>query len=566
MKLSYIIIHIYWINFQETKKIMEIDLDIASENQVQESKILDISYPIIEDQFNSEMFSTSCFKFIESKFLKNTLPRLFLYFSCLDAQHKEKEKIMFNNKFLLGIFSYFLPMAPLLNHNLALFLGNHYSVTKTMHLLTKDPHVTNLNGSTKKVGINTVVSDKNDSNLEVVLIHDIRFSYMRYLYQNMKRRNIFESYWDKSHLAKSSSKESDDSMIIRSFEKIRNPNKPYIHVFDISVVYDENILNADILFSNDDIKGLQDAGRTPTMRQIVYKNHEGVLHHMTAEESNFYRDGNLAKVSGNAVENWLKINVTYILLRLHGKKPSRFVFDVKDASQRFNHTMAPLDIESTLVIISDKTSHEMPIFAYAVKGVANRRKRSIIREIPKIFNDTNSKINNMFQSQSRLDEENYLAEQAETLCQRYDMTVDFETLGFLDEDYWIIAPTKYNAYYCEGGCHPRYLGLDLNPTNHATLQGLLYDIQNSHEREDNQPLSDEHRYRVEKGDLKESNSSERNSGVRASERVISDDVRPPLPCCVPNHLEPLTVLYYDKQRNVVLKRFTDMIASNCGCQ
>ncbi|CAK9300887.1 unnamed protein product [Gordionus sp. m RMFG-2023] len=62
---------------------MEIDLDIA----IQESKILDISYPIIEDQFNSEMFSTSCFKFIESKFLKNTLPRLFLYFSCLDAQH-----------------------------------------------------------------------------------------------------------------------------------------------------------------------------------------------------------------------------------------------------------------------------------------------------------------------------------------------------------------------------------------------------------------------------------------------------------------------------------------------
>nr|CAD7444471.1 unnamed protein product [Timema bartmani] len=62
----------------------------------------------------------------------------------------------------------------------------------------------------------------------------------------------------------------------------------------------------------------------------------------------------------------------------------------------------------------------------------------------------------------------------------------------------------------------------LNPTNHATIQSLVHAI-------GAQP------------------------GV-------------PAPCCVPDHLSPMTLLYMDEAGNVVLKNYPSMTVDSCACR
>lgn len=40
----------------------------------------------------------------------------------------------------------------------------------------------------------------------------------------------------------------------------------------------------------------------------------------------------------------------------------------------------------------------------------------------------------------------------------------------------------------------------------------------------------------------------------------------PSPCCVPDKLMPLSVLYFDQDSNVVLKVFPNMSVETCGCR
>ncbi|KAG1712239.1 Bone morphogenetic protein 7 [Nymphon striatum] len=102
-------------------------------------------------------------------------------------------------------------------------------------------------------------------------------------------------------------------------------------------------------------------------------------------------------------------------------------------------------------------------------------------------------------------------------CKRHKLVVDFEKIGWAN---WIISPKSYNAYYCKGSC-PFPLGQNLKPTNHATVQSIVRGL----------GLTD---------------------GVTA-------------PCCVPNKLYSISLLYYDDHGNVVLKQYDDMVAGSCGC-
>ncbi|PSN39274.1 hypothetical protein C0J52_14636 [Blattella germanica] len=102
-------------------------------------------------------------------------------------------------------------------------------------------------------------------------------------------------------------------------------------------------------------------------------------------------------------------------------------------------------------------------------------------------------------------------------CQRYELVVDFERIGWSD---WIIAPSNYTAYHCKGHCNFP-LGQSLRPTNHATVQSI-----------------------VNKFDLA--------PGVEK-------------PCCVPTTLKSLKILYYDNNDSIVLRSYEDMIAESCGC-
>ncbi|KAF6020560.1 BMP2 [Bugula neritina] len=101
-------------------------------------------------------------------------------------------------------------------------------------------------------------------------------------------------------------------------------------------------------------------------------------------------------------------------------------------------------------------------------------------------------------------------------CQRREMAVDFKDVGWED---WILAPKKYDAYYCHGAC-PFPLSDHLNATNHAIIQTLMS--------------------KVDPGAI-------------------------PQACCVPTDLSPISMLYLNG-KGVVLKNYPDMVVEACGCR
>ncbi|XP_042561505.1 anti-dorsalizing morphogenic protein [Clupea harengus] len=104
-----------------------------------------------------------------------------------------------------------------------------------------------------------------------------------------------------------------------------------------------------------------------------------------------------------------------------------------------------------------------------------------------------------------------------TACQRQPLYVDFEEIGWSG---WIVSPRGYNAYHCKGSC-PFPLGQNMRPTNHATVQSII-------------------------------NALKLTKGIDT-------------PCCVPDKLYSINLLYFDDDENVVLKQYDDMVAGSCGC-
>ncbi|KAI2658856.1 Bone morphogenetic protein 2-B [Labeo rohita] len=102
-------------------------------------------------------------------------------------------------------------------------------------------------------------------------------------------------------------------------------------------------------------------------------------------------------------------------------------------------------------------------------------------------------------------------------CQRTNLYVDFTKIGWSG---WIISPRGYNAYSCMGSC-PFPLGESLRATNHATVRSIM-------------------------------------NALKLSQEAGK-------PCCVPDVLHPISLLYFDDEENVVLKQYDDMVAGSCGC-
>ncbi|XP_072438995.1 bone morphogenetic protein 7-like [Chiloscyllium punctatum] len=102
-------------------------------------------------------------------------------------------------------------------------------------------------------------------------------------------------------------------------------------------------------------------------------------------------------------------------------------------------------------------------------------------------------------------------------CQRHPLYVDFEQIGWSG---WIISPRGYSAYYCQGAC-PFPLGQGFKITNHATVQSIVH-------------------------------------ALKLSTELGS-------PCCVPDNLHSINLLYFDNEENVVLRQYRDMVAVSCGC-
>ncbi|KAM8715081.1 hypothetical protein ACLKA7_002173 [Drosophila subpalustris] len=100
-------------------------------------------------------------------------------------------------------------------------------------------------------------------------------------------------------------------------------------------------------------------------------------------------------------------------------------------------------------------------------------------------------------------------------CERLNFTVDFKELKMHN---WIIAPKKFEAYFCAGGCNFP-LGNKMNATNHAIIQTLMH--------------------------LKQPHL--------------------PKPCCVPTALASITILRYLSQDIIDLTKYHKAVAKECGC-
>ncbi|CAL8284052.1 unnamed protein product [Arctogadus glacialis] len=103
-------------------------------------------------------------------------------------------------------------------------------------------------------------------------------------------------------------------------------------------------------------------------------------------------------------------------------------------------------------------------------------------------------------------------------CSRKNLRVDFADIGWSE---WVVAPKAFEAYYCSGTCGfpmPKATG----PSNHATIQSIV--------------------------------------------RAVGISPGVPEPCCVPDQMSPLAVLYRDEARSPVLKVYPNMSVRSCSCR
>ncbi|KAM9837390.1 growth/differentiation factor 10 [Aulostomus maculatus] len=104
------------------------------------------------------------------------------------------------------------------------------------------------------------------------------------------------------------------------------------------------------------------------------------------------------------------------------------------------------------------------------------------------------------------------------VCSRRYLRVDFADIGWSE---WVLAPKSFDAYYCAGTCGfpiPKVV----RPSNHATIQSIV--------------------------------------------RAVGIVPGVPEPCCVPEKMSPLSVLFLDPDRNMVLKVYPGMSVDTCACR
>ncbi|XP_068452402.1 growth/differentiation factor 10-like [Clinocottus analis] len=104
------------------------------------------------------------------------------------------------------------------------------------------------------------------------------------------------------------------------------------------------------------------------------------------------------------------------------------------------------------------------------------------------------------------------------VCSRRYLRVDFADIGWSE---WVLAPKSFDAYYCAGACGfpiPKVV----RPSNHATIQSIV--------------------------------------------RAVGIVPGVPEPCCVPEKMSPLGVLFLDTNRNMALKVYPGMSVDTCACR
>ncbi|XP_072390025.1 protein 60A [Diabrotica undecimpunctata] len=173
---------------------------------------------------------------------------------------------------------------------------------------------------------------------------------------------------------------------------------------------------------------------------------------------------------------------------------------------RPGHEVRPEDIG----VVTVKAEDEQQPFMVAFLRAANNIKPRVTRET-RTKKDT---FNSVMTGYSKVKNEN--RQDLRRSCRIETLYINFKDLSWTD---WIIAPDGYPAFYCAGECNFP-LNAHMNATNHAIVQTLVH---------------------------------------------LMNPLRFPKPCCAPTRLNPISVLYYLDDHNVILKKYKKMVVKSCGC-
>lgn len=207
-------------------------------------------------------------------------------------------------------------------------------------------------------------------------------------------------------------------------------------------------------------------------------------------------------------EGWMRVNVTdlmvYWLIHPDSNRGLYMTVDIPGAGMEVH----PSDIG---LVGSKGPEHQQPFLAAFFDENVNlnqRKRRSSRRKSRRESHYTDNTWNPYADYDTR--------GHRRRTCQKRTLYVSFRDLGWQD---WIIAPDGYAAFYCYGECSFP-LNAHMNATNHAIVQTLVH---------------------------------------------LMNPYIVPKPCCAPTKLSPISVLYFDNNSNVILKKYKNMVVKSCGC-
>jgi hypothetical protein len=202
---------------------------------------------------------------------------------------------------------------------------------------------------------------------------------------------------------------------------------------------------------------------------------------------------------------FLCLNVKNTAHELHPKDIGLVGFHSEDSSEkRHPFLLGFFNAPVTTMTVNDDDSLSR------TKRQANKKKDAVS------YWDDDDSWNPYTQSGSRRFPNRYHDEETSLQCQKKTLYVNFKDLGWQD---WIIAPDGYAAFFCHGECSFP-LSPIMNATNHAIVQTLVH--------------------------------------------LMNPEIVPK-PCCAPNKLSSIMVLYFDDNSNVILKKYRNMVVKSCGC-
>ncbi|XP_056645982.1 protein 60A [Diorhabda sublineata] len=204
---------------------------------------------------------------------------------------------------------------------------------------------------------------------------------------------------------------------------------------------------------------------------------------------------------------WMSLNLTQCLVTwVAFPNSNKGIYLSVHPLDKPGHEIRPEDIGLITVKAEDEQQPFMVAFLKAVNSVKPR----VTREA-RTKKDT---FNGVMTGYSKIDMDN--RQDLRRSCRIETLYINFKDLSWTD---WIIAPEGYPAFYCAGECNFP-LNAHMNATNHAIVQTLVH---------------------------------------------LMNPQRFPKPCCAPTKLNPISVLYYLDDQNVILKKYKKMVVKSCGC-